>query len=454
MSKTYTIPFEMLTEEQIAAYIGSKINDDTIVIDEVDINLDDLTDEQAEYLLENGYVRCEDCGDIILEGDSYTVYDEYGDIVKAVCEDCIDYYSYCEETEAYYVEDAMAVINPYTRHEEYISRASNRYLDAYICDHCGEAFDADYTYTSHNAVVCDSCYTNYYCTCEDCGDIILTEDAIEIDGCCYCEDCAEDHRGIIEDYHHDNRQDRLVFHKMPDEETELYLGVELEVEAKSYSVNLDRAAEDVKDICEELIVKEDGSLDTGFEMVSQPCTLNYHLSRMPWEKITKSCLDNGMLSDKASNCGLHVHVSRQGLGSTSEQQDLTIAKLLVLFDRFEAQIEQFARRKSDRWAAFYKTEGKDIETDMYYTLRNKAGGYDMARYHAINLVNIHTIEFRVFKGSLNIETVKATIQFVHTIVNFAIKADLLTVQNCEWSDMFKDVEYDELKAYLNRRHLD
>lgn len=431
------------------------VNNDSID-DTIDIEFDNLTNDQVNYLLDSGYVKCDDCDELISENEQYAVLDEYGNVLYRVCEDCIDNYSYCEDSGEYYIDDAMEVIDYGTRNEAFVARCSNAFEMATRCDECDRYYSDVYMHNGSNRCICSECWdTGEWCWCDDCGDIISYDDAFITDDGTYCPYCATDHQAQnIEEYHHDNQQNKLTFHSMPDEETDLYMGVELEVEADNYSVDLDRVAGEVKEICEDLIVKGDGSLDNGFEMVSQPCTLNYHLSRMPWKGITQTCIDNGMLSDMASNCGLHVHVSRQGLGNTEEQQDLTIAKLLVLFDRFEAQIEQFARRKSDRWAAFYKTEGKDIEKDMYYTLMNKAGGYDMARYHAINLVNIHTIEFRVFKGSLNIETIKATIQFVHTIVNFAIKADLLTVQNCEWSDIFKGVEYDELKAYLNRRHLD
>ena len=456
MTYTFEFPFSLLTEEQ-------KSTIDDIDTDTVEIELDtgDLTDDQITYATkELDYIICDGCGEIIHRDDSYRILDEYGDTEYIVCEDCTSNYNWCEDTQGYYIDSAVGCLNPNTRYERYVSKCSNAWRDAYVCDHCGDRYDdTACLFVDDYRCICEDCYSYYdYSTCANCGQIIDSSETCydEYDGCDYCEDCYTPHnaRGIT-GYHHDNKQDKLTFNKMPEEDTELYMGVELEVESKEgHYPALDSVADDIHELCEDLIIKEDGSLDRGFEMVTQPCTIGYHLNRIPWAEICREALDSNMLSDKAKNCGLHVHVSRKALGSTEEAQDLTIAKMLILFDRFETQIENFARRKSNRWAAFYKTEGKDIERDMYYILKNKVGTGDRARYHAINLTNLHTVEFRAFKGSLNVETVKATIQFVYTFVNFAIKADLITVQNCEWQDICKDTEFTELRAYLNRRHLD
>ena len=45
--------------------------------------------------------------------------------------------------------------------------------------------------------------------------------------------------------------------------------------------------------------KHDGSLDEGFEIVTHPMTLDFHLHRMPWERIVEEAKRLGYTSHQA-----------------------------------------------------------------------------------------------------------------------------------------------------------
>ena len=457
---TYTFNYNELTAEQIAEHEVSEGDD-------LNLFLSDCTPEQVDILVERGEVyRCMDCGEIMEYGDQYELHDGDDDFVGYLCDNCRCDYTEDEETGYYYDESHTVTVNPDTRSSVIVFRGSETARYAYRCYECGELFDRDRIYTN-NLDICLDCWDRYnYVECHCCGEFVRCDDAYynENDGYEYCGDCYDESCDSIDGYHHDNNQSELKFRKCDDEDESVteYLGVELEMESDSSASQseLNDRARSIKDVVPwELMIKEDGSLCDGFEMVTDPCTLKFHLTKFPWEDIARTALDEGMLSDKADNCGLHVHVSRKSLGETEDEQDMVIAKLIILFDRFEAEIEKFARRRSTRWASFYKFKSKNedldgLKSEMDSDLRNKCGINGVSeRYHAINITNKHTVEFRVFKGSLNVETIKASIEFVHEVIAFAKASSLLKIQNCVWTDICHNTEYAELRSYLKRRDL-
>ena len=55
---------------------------------------------------------------------------------------------------------------------------------------------------------------------------------------------------------------------------------------------------------------------------------------------------HGFKSHNTSTCGLHIHASRELFGKDTTEQELTIAKIILLFNRFfDDEIVKFSRRK-------------------------------------------------------------------------------------------------------------
>ena len=106
----------------------------------------------------------------------------------------------------------------------------------------------------------------------------------------------------------------------------------------------------------------------------------------------------------------------------------------------------------ERWAA--KPSLDYIDTDTELDIVNKVKWYKSdGRYKAINLQNDNTIEFRLFRGTLKLNTFIASLQFVVVITRFVKSVKLNDIFAAKWSDVFGCTEYEELNQYLKERNL-
>lgn len=211
---------------------------------------------------------------------------------------------------------------------------------------------------------------------------------------------------VIQSYHSSKRNQRV----QPDDWTSLnkrYLGVELEVEVASGDRHT--AAERINDVVNDgevgrkVFFEADGSLNNGFEVISQPMSLPAQTQLWQWLK--EKSLIRGLKSHNTTTCGLHVHVSKQNLTS------LQIAKIVTFVNSpvNEDFIKALARRYGQAGTGYCRIKDK-----------SKIGSAHQSqdRYEAVNVTNRHTIEFRIFKGSLKYESVISAIEFANAMIEF------------------------------------
>lgn len=326
-------------------------------------------------------------------------------------------------------------------------------LDDYrTCDQCGDYAHRCDTVTDGNTTLCRCCYDYYYYRCNTC-DSLIHGDTVMWDGDDpYCEDCYND-RDHIHD--HDYTPD-LHFHGIGDG----YYGVEVEIDDGN---DRDSTARDLYNIAgydgigPRIYCKYDGSLSNGFEIVSHPMTLEYHMSaRMPWDEIFDECIQNGWKSHDTDTCGLHIHASRELFGNTTTEIDLTAAKIMLLFTKFwDSHIINFTRRRSSELRDWARRPDEIIDVDDDEPAVLKKVGYEKngTRYKALNLKNKHTIEFRLFKGTLKHSTFIACLQFVDYLIKFARKTELKRLNDYTWTEIFQGAKHKELNNYLKKRGL-
>lgn len=361
------------------------------------------------------------------------------------------------------------------------------------CDCCGNyCFLDDLEEVAGNEQVCYDCYQNHYVECDACHEHVLRRsvntfldlDRNEVD---ICEDCEGDNtfrcencREIIfdpnDDAHSDadgNRYCNVCYSYMaeqhihpysfkpspvffPDRDNDIpYFGIELEVDSRSSarSSDLEDIAGDVEDIFDGYVyIKHDSSLRNGMELVTHPSTVHYHTVEMEkaWKKAIKLMLGEGLLSNDIKTCGLHVHVS---LDAIERRDPAIVGKIMVAMNMFWPKFVKFSRRTDEQlshWARRYACDKPDNENHLRI-LKNIAKG-ECGRYMALNLQNRHTIEFRLFNGTLRWETFVATIQFVETIIDNLSNMSFKEIQEMTWERITRS-EYPELKAYLVRRGL-
>ena len=315
-----------------------------------------------------------------------------------------------------------------------------------LCDECGRRIYTDDDEGDDCRVLCRDCRDRYYTRCDRCGTLICNENVYEYDGedlCCDCYDdvCTE---GPIHDY--DYVPD-LVFHGKGLRK----FGVELEIdEGGKNRSNANRLLEIANRDAVNLYIKSDGSLDDGLELVTHPMSLDYHLHEMPWEKVLEEAKRLDYRSHSTNTCGLHVHISRMAFGCTYETQEECIARLVYFVEKFWPELLRFSRRTNgqlNRWAARYgmKLNPKD---QMYHAKNSCAG-----RYTAVNLTNADTVEIRMFRGTLKLNTLTATLQLVDHLCEVAVSMSDQELQDMSWFDFLDQITEPELIRYLKERRL-
>lgn len=385
-------------------------------------------------------IYCFECERELQEGeDKYNIGSE-----NYICEDCRDsYYIYCEDCDELVHEDYIVAVN-------YGARQVCQHCadDYYICNHCDGSFSSRYiSVDTHHITLCRHCYEDHYFTCDDCGDVYHVDNGRYIDGCLYCDSCASDHEADI-----------LPYSTKP---TPVFFGGKragygLELEIDDGNDRQDAARDIMSAGRDHIYIKEDGSLSRdGMEIVTHPATLDYHVNHFPWADICRTALSYEYRSHDTDTCGLHIHASRSLFGDSILEQDLTIAKIMLLVDRwYDSYIVQFARRDISRmrqWADKPNAGIQPGDNDSDAVHKSKKTATD--RYKAVNLCNRNTIEFRFFRGTLKRDTIIASIQWVDTIIRYCRDTPLKDLFNATWDNIFGNTGYKELTDYLKQRNL-
>ena len=313
-----------------------------------------------------------------------------------------------------------------------------------VCDACGERIYSEDAVEGSNYTLCESCFDEDYVRCADCDRILRRDRAYWDDDDAYCSSCWDDHCTVIHEYSY---TPDLVFHG----KGLRHFGVELEIDGGGTNrYNAEKMLNIANADAENLYIKTDGSLDDGLELVTHPMTLEYHLNEMPWAAVLRKAQELNYLSHAAGTCGLHVHISRLAFGCTYEQQEASIARLLYFVEKFWAELLRFSRRtqsQMNRWAARYGM--KLTPTDQMCHAKNSCAG----RYTAVNLTNSDTVEIRMFRGTLKLNTLKATLQMVNHLCEVAVSLSDSEVQDMSWFDFLDTVHEPELIQYLKERRL-
>jgi hypothetical protein len=202
-----------------------------------------------------------------------------------------------------------------------------------------------------------------------------------------------------------------------------FFGVELEIDQQN--TMLDRYA--VPDLAHPLFYcKEDGSLDNGVEMVSHPGTAKWWgEQRGNVESLLQRLSTMGWRSHETKTCGMHVHVS-----NTAFENSMHMYRFLHLIYRYPTLallVSQRERRRLNQWATLRYSKKPQLKQKALMRLKGRewvtadsAGHYD-----AVNKTS-HTMELRIFNGTLNPSRFYKNLQFAEAAVRFT--ADTLNLR--------------------------
>ena len=337
--------------------------------------------------------------------------------------------------------------------DAFLRRLSESYPDRVAalnlkkCSRCGRT-TARPTPIGDDKYVCWSCYRDYYFSCDKCNKTTERSLGHETkDGRLLCSECNMRH--FVLPYHH--LYPKVQFYGNNKGNNVPYMGFELEV---------DRGGESSKKVAQimPLMNREekgeifaycshDGSIDNGFEIITQPATMEYHNSiKDVYNRTIQKLKSMGYVSHETYTCGLHVHINRNFFPPDLEPKALR--NLVIMFNRFWNELCVYARRPEWRSARYAKhLPVESFEIDEYLHRANKSGQHSW-HYYALNIANQDTIEFRMFRGTLNVDTILATLQLVNNMAVLASKMSAEDVNRMKFDEL---ITTKTQRKYWNRR---
>ena len=351
------------------------------------------------------YVMCTDCEEFVLKEDSQKIDGDH------VCHSCYEEsYFTCERCgdthhENHDHSEVITRTRDYRRDQESETWCESCvYNYAYTCDDCNEICSESAIATNSNITLCGNCIENYR-SCAECGDYVH-EDSINWDDDSdeyYCNHCysSTSSSSIIKSY---NYKPYPQFHGEG-----LHLGVELEMECTDREETAQVLAEMSND--EDLFyIKSDGSLNNGIEVVTHPCTLDFHQNEFGWDELCKTAVGKGARSHDTSTCGIHVHLSRAFFTLTE------ITRFTAFVNVHGDHLKKLARRGASDYSKFKnKNQGTKNLVEQ------------SERYEAVNLYNNNTLEVRIFKGTLKVSTLLACIEVCDAMARFVKTSNISSI---------------------------
>lgn len=346
---------------------------------------------------ERDFFECENCGSVFDIADKK---ETPGD-GESYCQDCIDdNYSACYHCEDLTHNDNMIAVGDKEICQDCLD---NKY---FYCENCNEyCHNDEHHIGSDSCSYCSDCFLELFTYCEGCNDVISIENAYSHDDCYYCEDCLPSERedGLF-DYSYTPE-----YRFYGENKNNLFFGIELEIENKQDGDYLS-GINDVE--LSNLYAKYDGSLDNGLEVVSHPFTFEYFnlTFKKVWEPILR-CKEYGYRSYNTNTCGIHIHISKKAFST------LHLYKFMKFFYKNNEFIEFISQRRKEKlqeWA-----NNSNTGDNMVKKAKNKEG--NGARYSAINLQPYNTVEIRIFRGTLDVQSFRKNLEFLHALYGFTKK---------------------------------
>ena len=189
-------------------------------------------------------------------------------------------------------------------------------------------------------------------------------------------------------------------------------------------------------------------MERGVEMVTAPISLE--IFKKDIVPVIKKLHENGFTSEKGGRCGQHIHISRN-VFSDEEQ-----SRLVLIYAKFEKQIKILSRRGTNN--GYCRDVLENFESlEVENSLRIADSQKNKSKFTAINFSNKNTIEFRVFRGTMNTDKLIANIQLVQLLADWSRKnLTIYDILNLNITDLKNEIllnDYTELLAYCTEKEV-
>lgn len=362
---------------------------------------EEVTKEVFDEGLDNGDIcQCNDCGEYFYSDDGDFLFSG-----EFICHDCADSGDY------------------------------------FRCNDCGDLYhiDEDHVYmVDSESTYCDNCLCNmdYYC-CDHCGRHFEFEYSGRWDehsDCWYCDE----HRPqqCIHGYHSgpavtllgDGPADALRF------------GFEFEVNRGDWTDwdDLNAYAEKVYEIMGEVCndIEEDGSVDSGFEIQTNPMTWDYYQEK--GKHIIEQAMEYLKMNDFSNyddQCGVHIHFTKAPIESAAPNY---WEELYLLINAFAPSVIDVAGRE-DIYSCdnpyFYSECLGDNNSFMINKckelIKNRYLAHPCSRYQPLNVCPHNTLEWRIFSGTTNFNKIDDYINMSYKLVKSVMNHNYLGKTFCD-----------------------
>lgn len=213
-------------------------------------------------------------------------------------------------------------------------------------------------------------------------------------------------------------------------------------------------------------LERDGSIGgigtEGIEIITIPLRPQDARDLNFWsDNLTHHICEDASSWDTDGRCGLHVHIGNERLGGCPQAIEETQAKLIYFHEHF-LKDHPVTKRVYGRSRSYHEMDGRTDhgaemsrcrevlmkdrkkQEELKDAMRNARNtGF---RYHAINVTNQRTTEFRLGKGSLNAARIAAVVEWCDLQCGYA--------RRINWGQMSVEDFFDYLKynASDNLRH--
>lgn len=264
--------------------------------------------------------------------------------------------------------------------------------------------------------LCDECYAIRNRGCDRCRERgVGPLSAAGNDGGMYCADClqyANLPHAVI--HHHGWAPSTTKWCKLKHEasggrnSTALYFGMEIETEnVKGTLTNEEGAGIAVSSGL--FYVENDGSISDGFEMVSHPFTWAWLQANSDKLDVLQELASKGFRGFKTETCGMHVHMSKNGM---SRGQVYKLLRLIYGHPEFIELVSRRNKGQLDQWAN-PNLEYRPRDLTKYAKEKFLDG-----KYRALNLSKRSTAEVRIFRSTLSKTGVLMNLEFCKAALDY------------------------------------
>lgn len=261
-------------------------------------------------------------------------------------------------------------------------------------------------------------------------------------------------------------------HGQPMNEPKVYsvkkgrIGVELEVEFDSQ----DAANEFAQSKSNWFFLEHDGSIGRyswdGVEIITVPLRPQDAKDHNFWaENLTNHISEDARSWDTNGRCGLHVHIGNERLGRHPLAIEETQAKLIYFHEHF-LKFHPITEKVYGRSRSYNEMDGRtghgeELSHCRDILMKNRKKQEELRdatrntrnvryRYHAINVTNSKTTEFRLGKGTLNPRRIAAVVEWCDLQCDYARSTNWGQMSVEDFLSFLKLRATDNLMEYVNR----